>query len=116
MKNTSSRYHVTDFCRRGFRRASPGTSRPVPGGSDRPAGGGGGAALTRVPGRREEAGQRLQTGHQEVLGQQVEGGLQGRMRLQRVLQAAALDGRQVLALWEEEAVRAETTGFLSSQQ
>lgn len=56
-------------------------------------------ALTRVSVSGEEAGHGLQTGHQEVLGQEVQGGLQGRVRPQRALQAAALDEGQVLVFW-----------------
>lgn len=55
--------------------------------------------LTRVPVSGEEAGHVLQTRHQEVLGQEVQGGLQGGVQPQHALQAAALDEGHVFVFW-----------------
>lgn len=54
--------------------------------------------LTCVPVRREEAGDLLETRHQEVLREQVEGRLQGWVWLQGVLQGTVLHQRHVLVL------------------
>lgn len=54
--------------------------------------------LTHVPVRRKEARDLLETRHQEILREQVEGGLQGWVWLQGVLQATVLHQRHVLAL------------------
>lgn len=55
--------------------------------------------LTRVPVRRKEARDLLETRHQEILGEQMEGRLQGWVWLQGVLQATVLHQHHVLALW-----------------
>lgn len=55
--------------------------------------------LTRVPVRRKEARDLLETRHQEILGKQVEGRLQGWVWLQGVLEATVLHQCHVLALW-----------------
>lgn len=49
--------------------------------------------------RRKEARDLLETRHQEILREQMEGGLQGWVWLQGVLQATVLHQRHVLALW-----------------
>lgn len=55
--------------------------------------------LTRVPVRRKEARDLPESRHQEILREQVEGGLQGWVWLQGVLQATVLHQRHVLVLW-----------------
>lgn len=55
--------------------------------------------LTRVSMRWEEARDLLEAGDQEVLGEQVEGGLQGRVWLQGVLQATVFHHCHVPVLW-----------------